>query len=374
VLLLLIALAQGPSAPPDRHLPAYLAILSAYAGGERLAALRELRAFGLVQIDEAISALTHRGAALRAVPQLETDIDFRLVEAAIVMHAEEGLLQLQASAIQFAGWHLAKSVGLFEASRVAARSLQTQAAIRRKRGPEAGKPGPLPSALEVKERIPPRDFYLALAAAALAFGQGPTARTYAERAVAAAPLDADAQLVLGCVAEYVAYEQVLKGTDLVATPHLRRDAEAAFRKAAAIDPGQVEPRVRLGHWLLADGRHAEAEPVLTEAEALARDERSLYLTRLFLGRAAERLGRPGDAANLYGRALEAWPSAQTARLALAHARETLGDAPAARAQVAATLEASRRDDRPPDPFRAYPFGPAGLAQASLDRLFAAIAP
>ena len=367
VLLLLLALAQGPAVRSEHYLTTYLPILSAYAAGERTAALGEIRKWRSVEIDVALSALRLREGDLRAVPASPQEIDFHLVEASVLLHAEVAFLALQGSSMVDAGWHLRRSTALFEWSRHAARRLRERAA---KRGAPRKS---LPPAFDIRERISPRDFYLALAASALVFGQGPAARIYAEEAVKAAPLDAEVHLVLGCAVEYVANEQVLN-EDASAAVRLRREAEAAFRKAHVLDPGLFEARLRLGHVLLAERRFADAEPMLAEAEALATDERSRYLTRLFRGRAAERRGRPTDAEDLYRRALEAWPSAQTARLALAHAREASGDASAARAHVAATLEASRQDARPTDPFWVYTFGPPGFAKARFDRILSVIQP
>jgi tetratricopeptide (TPR) repeat protein len=371
VLLVLLALVQRPLVPSDRYLPAYLAIVGGYARGERTRALGAMRTWRLADVDSALSALRNQGNNLRAVTAFETDIDFRLVEAAVLLHAEVGLLHLQASAWGEGSWHVGRSASLFDWSRIAARQLRERAAKRRARGPTAGVIEPLPRALDIQERIPPRDYYVAVAASVLAFGQGPAARDFAERALTVAPDDAEAHLVLGCAAEYVAGEQVLKD-DASAARRLSAKAEAAFRQARALDPALFEARLRLGYLLLTDGRVTEGETVLAEAEGLAGDERGRYLARLFLGRAAERGGRPADAAGFYRRALEAWPSAQTARLALAHAGEKAGDPAAARAQVTASLDASRRDDRPSDPFWVYPFGPPGLAQAALQRVFAAI--
>jgi tetratricopeptide (TPR) repeat protein len=370
VLFLLLALVQGMVVASDRHLPAYQAVLSRYAGGERIAALKEIRTWKPADIDATLAELRSHGNDLRAVPASPAEIDFRAVEAAVLLHAEVGLLALQSSATVNAGWHLGKSVTLFEWSRDAARKVRERGAARL-RLPGNAPPKPLPAAFDIRERIVPRDFYLALATSALVFGQAPTARTYARRALAVAPLDAEAHLVFGCASEYAANEVALNENDAVAR-RFRGEAESAFRKALAADAGSREARLRLGHLLLMEGELAESEQLLAPGEAPADDARGRYLTALFLGRAAEGLGRPADAMRQYRRALEAWPSAQTARLALAHVLEKEGDPAAARAQVAASLEASRQDGRPYDPFWLYLFGPAGLAKAKFDRVFAII--
>ncbi len=74
------------------------------------------------------------------------------------------------------------------------------------------------------------------------------------------------------------------------------------------------------------------------------------------------------------RAVEAWPEAQAARLALALLVEREGGPTAAREPVAAMLAASQRGDRPADPWWTYPFGPPGFAKVALDRLWKALEP
>ena len=253
------------------------------------------------------------------------------------------MLGLQPSSIVDARWHLRTSREIYESF---------------------VKPG---------GRIDPRDYYLAIAATSLLFGDAPTAWQFAGWARDVAPRDAETQLVLACTAESLADERAFRD-DESGGDRLRREAESALRKVLTLDPGQAEALLRLGHILLAEGRLAEAEGLLTQAEARAGDDRGRYLARLFLGRAADGSGRPGEAVGFYRRAVEAWPEAQAARA---------GSRPPARAgsradggprAVAAMLAASRRDDRPADPWWTYPFGPPGLAKVALDRLWKALEP
>jgi hypothetical protein len=367
--LLLLALAQGPAVRADHDLDAYLAVVARYGSGERIPALREIRTWRSVEVEAALAALRHDEDRLRAVPVATGDVDFRRVESAVLLHAEAGLLFLQAQSTVDAEWQLRTATSLYEWSRDAARRMHLRAA--RPRVPQVSPsvpPEPLPPALLVRERIDPREFYLALAATSLAFGYAPTARELAERAGRAAPPDAQVHLVLACAIECQADEQAFRSDDAGAA-RLRREAEAALRTSIHLDPGLTEARLRLGHILLVEGRLAEAEPLLADAEGQAPEGRARYLARLFLGRAAERKGRRGDAAAFYRRALEAWPDGQTALLALAHALEHEAGPAAARALVAASLAASRREDRVPDPWWVYPFGPAGLPTAALDRVW-----
>jgi tetratricopeptide (TPR) repeat protein len=346
---LLLAVAQGPAAPPQHDLTSYLALAAAYGSANHTAALREIRQWPLPEITAAVADLQRQGGRLRSVPTSPEQIAFATVEAAVLMHAEAGLAALQALTPAEAEAHLAASVALFEWSRDAARR-------RRRRG------------LAIEERIERRDYYLALAATALAISLPSEAHPFAEKARDASPVDPEVQLVLGCVTEGLAEEQLLKHLEPAAAVWRDR-AERALRDALAVDAGLLEARLHLGRVLFARGRLIEAEPLLEDVEAHTGDDRQRYLARLFLGRVAEGRGRHDDAARLYARALEGWPDSQAARLALAHVLERSTGPAAARPLVAASLSASRRLDRAADPWWLYPFGPPGLATAAIDRVW-----
>jgi tetratricopeptide (TPR) repeat protein len=222
--------------------------------------------------------------------------------------------------------------------------------------------------LAIQERIDRRDFYRSLAAAALAIGFPETARPFAARARREGPLDVEVQLVFGCVADSLAEVMVIQRRESEAGP-LRDEAERAFRDALALDGTLHEARLHLGRLLLVRGRLVEAEPVLEEVDRQSGDERQRYLARLFLGRLAQRRGRPDEAARFYAAALERWPDGQAARLGLAYALETKHGPTAARPVVGISLSASRRPDRADDPWWLYPYGPPGVAKAALDRVW-----
>jgi len=347
LLLWLLAAVAAPEVRAPRGLTDYLRVAAAYASANHAAALREIREWRPPEIAAAVADLRRRGDRLRAVPASPYDIAFGTVEAAVLMHAEAGLLAVQQLSEAEADIHLRASWTLFEWSRQAAA---------RARG------------LRIRERIDPRDFSLALAAAALAVGFPAAAHPFAEQARHAAPLDAEVQLVSGCVAEASAEEQLLRHRASEAE-RLRDKADRAFRDALALESGLHEARLRLGRLLLVRGRLLEAEPLLMEVEAHGGDDRQRYLARLFLGRLADQRGRLDDAAHFYARALQGWPDSQAARLGLAHVLERTTGPAAARPVVAASLSASRRLDRAADPWWLYPFGPPGLATAALDRLW-----
>jgi tetratricopeptide (TPR) repeat protein len=365
-LTLLLALAILPSfaVRPQYDLRLYLATAAQYASANRTAALREIRQWSPSEIAGATAALRREERRLRSVAQSPDDIDFHTVEAAVLLHAEAGLLFLQDHRLPWAKIHLDTSVELQQWSRRAAAEARNWATMRQ----HAFKDRPADAGLEIRESIDGRDFYVALAAAALALGFADTAGPFAEKARHDAPLDPEVQLVLGCVGSGLAAEKVLQDHDSDAA-RAREGAEKAFRDALALDPETHEARLRLGKLLLDEHRTIEAEPLLAEVDAKATDDRQRYLARLFLGRAAERRGRSEEAIRSYRRALEAWPDSQAARLALAHALEKSSGPGASRELVGATLDPSRRPDGPSDPWFLYPIGPPGLAQAAFKRVW-----
>ena len=364
LLLIVLAVAQGPAEPQHDLLTSYLAVAAAYGSAQPAGALQEIRQWPLPQIAGAVNQLQRQAKRLRWAPSAPHDIAFRTVEAAVLMHAEAGLLALQSLSMAEADAHLRASTDLVVWSRVAAAEARNFARMgahldaRHERSP-----GP-----EIRERIDRRDFYLALAASALTLGFPSTAIPFAEKARQAAPLDPDVQLVFGCVAESLAEEKLLRHRESEASP-LRDQAVGAFRDALALEPGLHEALLRLGRLLLVGGRLIEAEPLLEDVDRRSEDKRQRYLARLFLGRLAERRDRHGDAVLFYARALASWPDSQAARLALAHVLERESGPAAARPLVAATLSAARRLDRATDPWWLYPFGPPRLAGAALDRLW-----
>jgi len=361
----LLVAAQASVVRPQDDLTNYLTVAAAYGSANHAAALREVRQWQPPEITAAVADLRRQGKRLRSVPGSPGDIAFSTVEAAVLMHAEAGLLALQGLSLAEAEVHLRASTTLFAWSREAAATARNLARMRESLDAQHGRPTP---GREIRERIDRRDFYVALAAAALAIGFPPTAQPFAEKARLDSPLDPEVQLVVGCVAEGLAEVQLLQHAESAASAW-RDKAERALRDALALDGGLLEARLHLGKLLLDGGRLTEALPLLEDVEAATDDDRQRYLARLFLGRLAEGCGRYDEAAAFYGRALEAWPDTQAARLAFGHCLERSSGPAAARPLVAASLAASQRLDRVADPWWLYPFGPPGLAKAALDRVW-----
>jgi tetratricopeptide (TPR) repeat protein len=348
---------------PQKDLRLYLATVAHYDSGYRPAALREIRQWGLPEIARATAALRQQEKHLRSEVKDPDDIDFHTVEAAVLLHAQAGILFLQEQKIRAAKVHLDASSELLQWSRRAAADRRNWTTMRR----HAFKDRPIDTSLELEGSIDGRDFYVALASAALALGYAEAAVPFAAQAAIEAPRDAEVQLVLGCVASGLATERAVQQRDADAA-RARKDAEKALRDALAVDPLTHEAGLRLGKLLLDTNRAVEAEPLLAEVDANTADGRQRYLARLFLGRAAERGGRSEEAIRSYRRALEARPDSQAARLALAHALEKSSGPAAAREVVGALLDPTRFHE-PSDPWFLYPIGPPGLAQAAFNRVW-----
>ena len=131
LLICLLAAAQPPVVGPRHDLASYLAVAAQYRSSDRDAARREIREWRFAELEAAVRALREAENRLRAIPVQATDIDFRTVEAAVLMHAEVGLVHLQALSPVDAQTHLETSLRLFEWSRSAATRLRERASRRK---------------------------------------------------------------------------------------------------------------------------------------------------------------------------------------------------------------------------------------------------
>jgi tetratricopeptide (TPR) repeat protein len=146
------------------------------------------------------------------------------------------------------------------------------------------------------------------------------------------------------------------------------EAAKHYREALAVDKGLVEARVRLGRVNGLLGRHEEAIKELAEAwrqsgaEPLVR-----YFNVLFLGEEHEALGHRAEARAAYDAALELYPSAQSAHLAISRLAYKGGDTPGALSMMRATLTPRREGAMTiDDPWIYYPF--AGVSRHSAELL------
>ncbi len=126
-------------------------------------------------------------------------------------------------------------------------------------------------------------------------------------------------------------------------------------------PRRARPRARVAGGPPAAGQAAARRGARDRGRAAPRGGRRGE------GRRAPALPRPPVPRPPRGNA--DWPDAQAARLGLARSLERSAGPEAARILVGASLAASRRFDRPEDPWWPYEFGPPGLAKAALDRLW-----
>ena len=148
------------------------------------------------------------------------------------------------------------------------------------------------------------------------------------------------------------------------------DAERLYRRAFAVDPALVEPRVRLARLLTVRQRYQEADAVIAVAVGRAPTGMLGFYTHLVAGRTSQALGRFDDAARHYGLALGLFPDAQSALLAASQLALLQADIPAALAPIERLGERSVEWEA--DPWRWYDYCTGRdadeLLQALWDRL------
>jgi Tfp pilus assembly protein PilF len=376
LLLLLLALAQAAEPQPPYSLESYLRIVGAYRSANRAAAVREIRAWPPAVIRAALVDLRRR--KLRTGSTSPEEVAMETVEAAVLVHAEAGLLALRETKTSEAECHLKAAVTLFawsrdEAYRVRAQKQELLKVSKKDIPPELAQ-------YDVRPRIARGLFSLALASGALAAGEPTTARAFAEDARRASPFDPDVHLLFGAVAEGLGEEEWMRGNDAAAS-RWREEAALALAQSVTLAAGVIrdpllaqpasrgsEARLRLGRVALEKGWLPEARRCLEEAEARAADDRVRHLALLLLGRVAERQQQTDEALAFYARALEAWPSSQAAALLWAHCLERSSGPAAALPLVAKALDRTARSAREGEPWRSYLFGPPGLAEAAFERV------
>jgi tetratricopeptide (TPR) repeat protein len=127
--------------------------------------------------------------------------------------------------------------------------------------------------------------------------------------------------------------------------HLER-AESMLRRALLRDPAFAEARVRLGRVLSQRGQHEAALAELNAVPPQA-DTVLTYFLHIVRGDAHRALGRLDAAERSYRQALELFPKAQSARLALGHLARMRSDREGALDLLQPSLTAATpRDDDP----------------------------
>lgn len=236
---------------------------------------------------------------------------------------------------------------------------------------------------ESAERPFVRRWYEAMAGLALGETRWGEARDWAERGLRDFPDSAPMLLVVGSIEETFGALALLRLPDSVFSPiqretranlealreargHLER-AHRSLRSAVAAEPSLAEARLRLGRVAWRLGETSEARSALEEVLARGPAAHTGFLAHLFLGRIHEDAGRLADAARSYEAALALDPHAQSARLALSHARLRLGSPAVARREVEESFRTAGRRQQP-DPFWLYPWGPAVGVEERLEAL------
>ena len=155
---------------------------------------------------------------------------------------------------------------------------------------------------------------------------------------------------------FVSEQQWLRGG---LTP--AQELEVAGRYEAAMKFPETEPeaRVRAARFLYGLGQHERALQLLNSASRPSADPEIAYFSSLVRGQVLRALGRGEEAAAAFRSALEAWPGAQSARVALMTLLVNRGDHQGAAALAEAAQTASDNDFDPwwtywLGDFRAYP--------------------
>src|SRR6185295_13768975 len=99
--------------------------------------------------------------------------------------------------------------------------------------------------------------------------------------------------------------------------------EALLQKALAGNPSLDQARLRIGRVIMEQDRWEEGLKQVQQVRVT--DEPLIYYASLFAGDAELALGRAGDAAKSFERALDLFPRAQAARLGLGASLRLLGE-------------------------------------------------
>ena len=155
-------------------------------------------------------------------------------------------------------------------------------------------------------------------------------------------------------------------------------AEKLFRRALEEDPAFTEARIRRGRVLHELGKNEEAARELQQAVSALSSKGStaneddrllLYYADMFLGAAAEALGRHDQARASYARAAKLYPGAPSARFALSQLAMRRNDRAAALEEAREALRRPlRRDDRD-DPWWRYHSAQGRGVPARFEKLY-----
>jgi tetratricopeptide (TPR) repeat protein len=144
-----------------------------------------------------------------------------------------------------------------------------------------------------------------------------------------------------------------RGTTLGSGKAELNRAERFFRETLALEPQNIEARIRHGHVLGELGHHAEAAAELRRAIDEGAAGEWLYFAQLFLARQEESLGHPQNARAALEQAAALYPAAQTPRVALSHIARRAGNRRAAQQELQALAALPADERRREDPWWNY---------------------
>jgi hypothetical protein len=327
VALLPVAAAHADDAPES-----YAAIVAMYAKGDASDAIRALLALPTHELDTDVREFVASRAALHNEPVMRADM-----EAAAMLHAETGLALVVSNPD-----HTAPDTDRqFQLGRTYAQALHKM---------RGGEP------------FAERWTHLVASCYELTADLGKL-RQWLDEAIRTYPRSA---LVLKDegIAEEIAIAAWNGNPRGAAPPHeyqyvRHRDrpgsferAEALYRHAAELAPGDVSARLRLAWATIALHRSEEAEEALAAARPLARSDDDRYLLHMLAGSVDAQRSDWAGAASEYKAATGALPGAQAAWIALSQAQLASGDRDAARASEETVLR--RTPDR--DPWWSFSLG------------------
>ena len=351
-VLALLAGAHAASAQSEildrQRVRVYLAIVAQCRSGRLNLAVPQ--ALELPGLEATIAALTRLEPVIVSAATSSGDIEWRDVDAAILLHTATAGVAAQSLRPATADGHLRAAIALTNwRDRIdAARARQ-------------GEPPVAPA-------MNRRDWILGTIVMFTQVGERGRAAILADDAAKRFPRDAQIQLAAGAVDELRIH------LDSGVSPRvLLSNAADRYRAALAAAPGLREAALRCGRVLALQGHYAEGALQLERVLSASPDVRIGYLARLFMGAELERRGQWTDATAQYGAAVSALPEAQAARTALAFALCHAGRADEARTIVDAGLLPGFPRGPLDDPFVAYKFGPMIDAQALFLGLFKSVA-
>ncbi len=161
---------------------------------------------------------------------------------------------------------------------------------------------------------------------------------------------------------FVSEQQWLRGG---LTAAQEAEVVSRYESAMKFPETETEARVRAARFLYGLGNHERALSLLNESTRISADKELRYFADLVRGQTLRALGRHDEAAAAFRRALETWPGAQSARVALMTLLVNRGNHQEAAALAEAAQTASDEDF---DPWWTYWLGDFRAYAAILEKL------